>query len=113
MSMDMKILMTFLLFGIHQVSGIYCKFIPFTKQEFLAISFSNIMLCTVTFFFWDFDEMNIYLLVLSHRSLRPCSGFQKFFSLLLRLDDSISLSLSSLNLASVVSIQLLRISSEL
>lgn len=57
--------------------------------------------------------MNIYLLVLSHRSLRPCSGFQMFFSLLLRLDDSISLSLSSLNLASVITIQLLRISSEL
>ena len=89
--------MAFLLFEIHQVSGI-CKFIPFTKLwKFSAISFSNILFCTIFFFFfWDLNEININLLVLSLRSLRPCSGFQTFFSLLLRLDDSISLSLSSL-----------------
>lgn len=64
-----------------QASGI-CKFIPFTKlRKFLAISFPNTVFCTVLFFSPGIlmKIKGSYLLVMSHRSLRPYSHFQTFF----------------------------------
>lgn len=61
MSMDVKIPKVFILFGIHQASGIF-KFLPLTKfRDFSVTIFSNIMFCTAFLLlsFWDYDEMNI------------------------------------------------------
>lgn len=89
MSMDVKIPKVFILFGIHQASGIF-KFLPLTKfRDFSVTIFSNIMFCTAFLLlsFWDYDEMNIEPFGLSHRAKGLFHVFNLFFSLLLKLDN--------------------------